>query len=181
MMENYRSTPEILAVANSLIARNRTRIKKDLIPVLPSGEPVTGMLTRNQAEEAHQMVEKMKELHIKGIPYRDMAVLYRAHYVSRAVEEELLQEKIPYTLYSGVQFFNRMEIKDALSYLRMIAYQDDLSFRRIVNVPKRNMGKRRMAFLQEVAEANHVSLYEALQENVDGPLFKGTKAGRFYP
>lgn len=179
MMENYRSTPEILAVANSLIARNRTRIKKDLIPVLPSGEPVTGMLTRNQAEEAHQMVEKMKELHIKGIPYRDMAVLYRAHYVSRAVEEELLQEKIPYTLYSGVQFFNRMEIKDALSYLRMIAYQDDLSFRRIVNVPKRNMGKRRMAFLQEVAEANHVSLYEALQENVDGPLFKGTKARAF--
>ena len=121
----------------------------------------------------------MKELHARSIPYRDMAVLYRAHYVSRAVEEELLQEKIPYALYSGVQFFNRMEIKDALSYLRMIAYQDDLSFRRIINVPKRNLGKRRMAFLQEVAEENHISLYEALQENVDGPLFKGTKARAF--
>lgn len=93
----------------------------------------------------------MKELHEAGTPYRDMTVLYRAHYVTRAVEEVLLGEKIPYTIYSGVQFFDRMEIKDALSYLRMIAYKDDLSFRRIVNVPKRNLGKRRMAFLQEYA------------------------------
>ena len=125
------------------------------------------------------LVGEMKELHEAGTPYRDMTVLYRAHYVTRAVEEVLLGEKIPYTIYSGVQFFDRMEIKDALSYLRMIAYKDDLSFRRIVNVPKRNLGKRRMAFLQEYAERQGRSLYQALQDNLEDPLFKGTGAGRF--
>jgi DNA helicase-2/ATP-dependent DNA helicase PcrA len=83
-----------------------------------------------------------------------MTVLYRAHYVTRTVEEALLREKIPYTIYSGVQFFGRMEIKDALSYLRMIAYRDDLSFLRIANVPKRNLGERRMKFLREYAAQN---------------------------
>ena len=122
---------------------------------------------------------QIKALHENGVPYRDMTVLYRAHYVTRAVEEVLLGEKIPYTIYSGVQFFDRMEIKDALSYLRMIAYKDDLSFRRIVNVPKRNLGKRRMAFLQEYAERQGRSLYQALQDNLEDPLFKGTGAGRF--
>ena len=72
-----------------------------------------------------------------------MTVLYRAHYLTRTVEEVLQREKIPYTIYSGVQFFGRAEIKDALSYLRMIACQDDLSFLRIVNQPKRNIGERR--------------------------------------
>ena len=98
-------------------------------------------------------------------------MLYRAHYVSRAVEEELLQEKIPYALYSGVQFFNRMEIKDALSYLRMIAYQDDLSFRRIINVPNATWANGAWPFCRS-GRGKHISLYEALQENVDGPLFK---------
>ena len=115
------------------------------------------------------MAGEMEQLHSQGVPYRDMTVLYRAHYVTRAVEEVLLGEKIPYTIYSGVQFFDRMEIKDALSYLRMIAYKDDLSFRRIVNVPKRNLGKRRMAFLQEYAERQGRSLYQALQDNLEDP------------
>lgn len=114
----------------------------------------------------------MKELHEAGTPYRDMTVLYRAHYVTRAVEEVLLGEKIPYTIYSGVQFFDRMEIKDALSYLRMIAYKDDLSFRRIVNVPKRNLGKRRMAFLQEYAERQGRSLVSGAAGQSGGPTFQ---------
>ncbi|MFR5405916.1 MAG: 3'-5' exonuclease [Oscillibacter sp.] len=145
-MENYRSTPEILAAANSLIAKNGHRIKKDLLPTKPSGEKVVCHFADTQEAEAHWMVGEMKRLHDRGLPLRDMTVLYRAHYVTRAVEEALMHEKIPYTIYSGVQFFDRMEIKDALSYLRMIAYQDDLSFRRIANAPKRNLGKRRMAF-----------------------------------
>lgn len=133
MMQNYRSTPEILAAANSLIDKNGYRIKKDLIPTLPSGAPVVCHFAETQEAEAKWIVSEMKQLHETGTPYKDMTILYRAHYVTRAVEEVLLQEKVPYTIYSGVQFFNRMEIKDALSYLRMIAYQDDLSFRRIVN------------------------------------------------
>lgn len=179
MMENYRSTPEILGAANSLIDKNQHRMKKDLLPKLPSGGPVVCCFSENQEAEALWMVSQMEELHSQGVPYRDMAVLYRAHYVTRAVEEVFLQKQIPYTIYSGVQFFDRMEIKDALSYLRMIAFKDDLSFRRIANVPKRNLGKRRMAFLQEAAEAAGCSLFQALEENVDGPLFQGTKARQF--
>lgn len=179
MMENYRSTPEILAAANSLIDKNQHRIKKELIPVLPSGGPVVCCFSENQVGEAQWMASQIEELHAQGVPYRDMAVLYRAHYVTRAVEEVFLQKKVPYTIYSGVQFFDRMEIKDALCYLRMIAYKDDLSFRRIANTPKRDLGKRRMAFLQQVAEETQTTLYKALEENVEGPLFKGTKARQF--
>ena len=179
MMDNYRSTPEILAVANSLIAKNRERIKKDLIPTLPPGPPVLCHLADTQSAEADWIAGRIKALHDTGVPYRDMAVLYRAHYVTRAVEEALLREKLPYTIYSGVQFFGRMEIKDALSYLRMIAYQDDLSFLRVANVPKRNLGKRRIAFLQEYAQREGCSLYRALRENMDEPIFKGTRAASF--
>ncbi|MFR8067408.1 MAG: ATP-dependent helicase [Acutalibacter sp.] len=179
MMENYRSTPEILAAANSLIDKNAHRVKKALLPTLPSGNPVVCHLAGSQEAEAGWIAGQIQELHRQGVPYREMAVLYRAHYVTRAVEEVLLREKVPYAIYSGVQFFDRMEIKDALSYLRMIAYQDDLSFRRVVNTPKRNLGKRRMAFLQEAAEARGCSLYQALEDHVDGPLFQGTKAKQF--
>ena len=111
--------------------------------------------------------------------FGDITLLYRAHYLTRAIEQVFLEEKIPYKIYSGVQFFDRMEIKDALSYLRMIAYKDDLSFRRIVNAPKRNMGKRRIAFLEEYAFQHGCTLYQALTETLDDPIFKGTKARQF--
>ncbi len=179
MVENYRSTPEILAVANSLIDKNRNRIKKELKPILPAGTPVVCHFAQTQEAEARWMAGGMRRLHEAGTPFRDMTVLYRAHYVTRAVEEVLLEEKIPYTIYSGVQFFDRMEIKDALSYLRMIAYKDDLSFRRIANVPKRNLGKRRMEFLQEYAEQRGCLLYQALLDNLEDPIIKGTGAGKF--
>lgn len=179
MVENYRSTPEILAVANSLIDKNRNRIKKELKPILPAETPVVCHFAQTQEAEARWMAGEMRRLHEAGTPFRDMTVLYRAHYVTRAVEEVLLEEKIPYTIYSGVQFFDRMEIKDALSYLRMIAYKDDLSFRRIANVPKRNLGKRRMEFLQEYAEQRGCLLYQALLDNLEDPIIKGTGAGKF--
>ena len=179
MMQNYRSTPQILAAANALIDKNQYRMKKDMIPTLPDGEPVVCHFAQTQEAEAEWMAGEMQRLHEEGIAYRDMTVLYRAHYVTRAVEEVLLREKIPYTIYSGVPFFGRMEIKDALSYLRMIVYQDDLSFRRIANVPKRNLGKRRMAFLQEYAEQHGCTLYRALQDTLEDALFKGTRARQF--
>ena len=179
MMDNYRSTPEILAAANALIDKNAQRIQKELVPTLPHGAPAACCLAENQAAEADWMASEMLRLHQGGLPWRDMAVLYRAHYVSRSVEEALLREKIPYTIYSGVQFFQRAEIKDALCYLRMIAYRDDLSFRRVANVPRRNLGKRRMAFLQEYAQAHGCSLYQALTDSLDDPLFKGTGARGF--
>ena len=179
MMRNYRSTPQILAAANSLIDKNRNRIKKELIPVLPDGGSVLCHHAPNAEKEAEWIAFQMRELHDKGVPFRDMTVLYRAHHVTRTIEEVFQKRKLPYTIYSGVQFFGRMEIKDALSYLRMIVYKDDLSFRRIANTPKRNLGQRRMRFLEEYAAKNACTLYEALCRTLDDEIFKGTKAAQF--
>ena len=179
MMQNYRSTPQILSAANSLIEKNQSRIKKELLPTLPGGLPVLCHHADHSRAEALFIAVKIQELHEKGTPYRDMTILYRAHYITRTIEEIFLKEKIPYTIYSGVQFFGRMEIKDALSYLRMIAYKDDLSFLRIANVPKRNIGQRRLAFLQEYAAAKNCTLYDALIKNIENDIFKGTKAASF--
>ncbi|MBQ7058965.1 MAG: UvrD-helicase domain-containing protein [Firmicutes bacterium] len=193
MMENYRSVPAILNAANSLIDKNTQRMKKDLLAMrkydsstMKTGKAAGFDLSKvtchhavNSDKEAEWIAESIQKLYGQGITYRQMTVLYRAHYVTRAVEEALLKAEIPYTIYSGVQFFGRMEIKDALSYLRMIAYQDDLSFLRIVNVPKRNIGIRRIKALQEYAEAHDLSLYNALKELVEDALFKGTGAASF--
>ena len=179
MMQNYRSTPQILSAANSLIDKNRSRIKKELIPVLPGGESVLCHHAANAEKEDEWIAFQMQELHDRGVPFREMTVLYRAHYVTRILEEILQKRKVPYAIYSGVPFFGRMEIKDALSYLRMIAYKDDLSFRRIVNTPKRNMGQRRMQFLEEYAAKHACSLYDALCRRLEDEIFKGTKAAGF--
>lgn len=179
MDDNYRSTPEILDAANSLIDKNENRIRKNLISHKEKGEPVTCMPLANGGEEAKAVALEIKRLHEEGRKYGDMAILYRAHYVTRNLEEALLKADIPYVIYSGAQFFDRMEIKDALCYLRMIAFKDDMAFRRIVNKPKRNIGKRRMDFLTEKAEEGHMTLYEALKQNMEDPLFKKTKAADF--
>ena len=179
MMENYRSTPQILAAANALIGRNHNRIPKQLKAMLPDGESVLCHHARTAEDEAEWLAFQMHEMHDRGVPFGKMAVLYRAHYVTRAVEETLQKRKIPYTIYSGVQFFGRAEIKDALSYLRMIALQDDLSFRRIVNIPKRNIGQSRTKLLEEYAAAHGCTLYQALQKLLDDESFQRTKARQF--
>ncbi len=179
MLENYRSVPQVLDVANSLIAKNKERIPKDLVAVRKDHGPTVWRHAKSSAEEAQWITQGVQSLHKAGVPYRAIAVLYRAHYASRSIEEAFLKARIPYTIYSGVPFFGRKEVKDALSYLRMIAYQDDLSFARVVNVPKRNMGKRRMTFLREEAENRGCSLYEALQLTIENEIFKGTKAKEF--
>jgi len=179
MMTNYRSTPQIIAVANDLIAKNRNRIKKDLLPVLPDGPPVIYHHARTAEEEAQWIHAEIRKLSEQGVPLSDIVILYRAHYLTRSLETVLIKEELPYTLYSGVQFFGRMEIKDALSYLRLIAYRDDLSFIRVANVPKRNIGERRMRFLQDYAAKNRCTLYQALEQTIEDGIFKNTKARRF--
>jgi len=180
MMENYRSTPQILSAANSLIDKNRTRIRKDLIPTLPGGPKVTVHHALTQEKEAKWIFDEIRRLHEEeNVPYRDMTLLYRAHYVTRSIEQVFIREKLPYTIYSGVQFYDRMEIKDALSYLRFLVFRDDLSFLRICNLPKRNLGQRRIAFLREYAEAHACSLYDALLANLDTEPIKGTGARSF--
>ena len=179
MTQNYRSTPQILAAVNSLIDKNRYRVKKDLIPMLPDGDSVLCHHAAKSEDEAKWIASQMFALNDSGVPFRDMTVLYRAHYITRTIEDVLRKAKIPYTIYSGVQFYERMEIKNALSYLRMIAYKDDLSFRRIVNVPKRNLGERRIKFLEEFAAEHGCSLYEALRFTAEDEIFKRTKAHQF--
>lgn len=179
MLENYRSVPQVLDVANSLIAKNKERIPKDLVAVRIDHGPTVWRHAKSSAEEAQWIAQGVQSLHEAGVPYRAIAVLYRAHYASRSIEEAFLKARIPHTIYSGVPFFGRKEVKDALSYLRMIAYQDDLSFARVVNVPKRNMGKRRMTFLREEAENRGCSLYEALKLTIENEIFKGTKVKEF--
>ncbi|MBQ6335791.1 MAG: UvrD-helicase domain-containing protein [Ruminococcus sp.] len=179
MNENYRSTPQIIAAVNSLIGKNRFRMKKDLIPMLPDGESVLCYHADTSEDEAKWIASQIWELNDKGTPFADVTILYRAHYITRTIEDVLRKAKIPYTIYSGVQFYERAEIKNALSYLRMIAYKDDLSFRRIANVPKRNLGERRMKFLEEFAAEHQCSLYEALRFTAEDDIFKRTKAQQF--
>ena len=176
MTDNYRSTPQILAVANSLIEKNRSRVEKVLRPTLPDGERVLCHHAKSAEAEADWIAEQIAALHASGTPYRDVTVLYRAHYVSRAVEEALLKAKIPYAVTSGLPFFARAEIKDALCYLRLLICRDDLSFRRVANKPKRNLGQRRMACLEAYAQQEHCSLYEALCRSLEEEALRGTKA-----
>lgn len=179
MMQNYRSTPQIVSVVNDLIDKNKFRIKKNLMPTIADGMNVICHHADTSEREAMWIAEQIQALHGEGTSYREITVLYRAHYITRIVEEVFLREKIPYAIYSGVQFFNRMEIKDALAYLRLIAYKDDLAFLRVVNVPKRNLGERRIKFLQEYAVKHQCSLYISLETNLDNEIFKGTKAAQF--
>ncbi len=181
LLQNYRSTPQILAVCNSLIRQNRGRIEKDLVPMLSSGESVICHYADNTEKEAEWIADRVEELRASGVSFKDIAVLYRAHYVTRVPEEVFIKRKLPYVLYSGTPFFGRAEIKDALSYLRMIVYKDDLSLMRVVNIPKRNIGNRRKNALKEYSAEHGCSLYQALVclSETNREMFGSTGASAF--
>ena len=179
MDKNYRSTPNIIRASNSLIEKNKKRMEKNLIPMKQADIPVIYSHAMTTALEAEWIVSQIKILQESGRSMKDIAILYRAHFVSRSFEEIFIRENIAYTIYSGIEFYKRKEIKDVLCYLRMIANADDISFQRIVNLPKRNIGERRMAYLKNYAENNNSSLYQALQINIEGSLLKKTQAKEF--
>lgn len=176
---NYRSTPEILAAANALIAHNRQRMEKKLEPVRPSQKKPFYYHAKTQQAEAGWMAAEIKRLTAGGLAPNRIAVLYRAHHVSRAIEEALIREKIPYVLYSGVEFYKRKEIKDVLCYLRMVASGDDMAFLRTVNEPRRGVGRTRIAYLKDYAALRGMSLYEALLENLETELFRKSRAAEY--
>lgn len=177
--KNYRSTPSILRASNSLIQKNKRRIDKNLVAMREDNVTVQYFHAKTTKQEAEWIVSKIKNMVESGHSYRDFTILYRSHYVSRSVEEGLIQAKIPYILYSGVEFYKRKEIKDVLSYLRMLVQGDDLAFQRVVNEPRRNIGKKRMAFLKDYAQQMGCSLYDALKANMENPLITSTKADGF--
>lgn len=176
---NYRSTPDILAVSNSLIEKNRNRLPHRLVAVKPSEARPLYVHSRTTGDEAQWVTNEIKRLVETGAKYSDIAVLYRSHFVSRSIEEAFIKTKIPYILYSGTEFYKRKEIKDVLAYLRMVAYADDLSFRRVINEPKRNFGKKRMSMLKSYCETHRCSLYSGLQDLLEEKTVKSTGASAF--
>jgi len=176
---NYRSVPQILTASNALIDKNRDRLKKQLTAVREDSRKPLYFHAKTGQLEADWMTVNMRAMHEKGIPYSHMGVLYRAHYVSRTVEESLIRNKIPYVLYSGVEFYKRKEIKDVLCYLRMIYSGDDLSFLRTVNEPRRGVGRTRIAALKEHAMVHQCSLYEALKAMLDTDLIRRSRAKEY--
>ena len=173
---NYRSVPQILNASNALIDKNRERLKKQLTAVRPDDRKPLYFHAKTGQLEADWMTANMRALHEGGKSWSSMAVLYRAHYVSRTVEESLIRSKIPYVLYSGVEFYKRKEIKDVLCYLRMVYVGDDISFLRTVNEPRRGVGRTRIAALKEYAELHRCSLYDALTASLDTKLFQRSRA-----
>jgi len=173
---NYRSVPEILAASNSLIENNRDRLEKKLVSHRTSGKKPLYFHAKTGQLEADWITANMRALHEGGLPYSQMAVLYRAHYVSRSVEESLIRARIPYVLYSGVEFYKRAEIKDVLCYLRMVYAGDDISFLRTVNQPRRGIGRTRILALKEYARLHNCGLYEALLSNQESELFRRSRA-----
>ena len=169
--ENYRSTNMILQGANSVIANNRNRMKKDLYTNREGDEKITHFACASDEYEAAWVASKVSELHRKGKPYLDMAVLYRSNYLSRSLEKAMLDERIPYIIYGGIRFYERKEIKDALCYLRMCAGADDLALQRVINTPKRGIGPKTVDLIAEKAEEENISMYEVLLTHDD--LFSG--------
>lgn len=176
---NYRSIPEILAVSNSLIEKNKKRLPHRLEAYKESGRRPQYIHSKTTGDEARWMTAEIQKLISTGNSYSDIAVIYRSHFVSRSIEEAFIKSKIPYTLYSGVEFYKRKEIKDVLAYLRMIVYSDDLSFRRVINEPKRNFGKKRMAIVKAYADSHRCSLYNALLDLLEEKSVKTTGATVF--
>ena len=165
--ENYRSTPRILDVANCVIANNQNRIPKDLFTRKAEGRAVIHFHGKSEKEEMEWIVAQIRQLLGNGARVNDIATLYRSSYQSRALEQELLNAHLEYTVWGGTRFFERREIKDALSYLRLVNNQDDdLSFERIINVPSRKLGRKFLDGIRAKADERGISLYSALQ--IDG-------------
>lgn len=177
LLKNYRSTPQILQAANSLIAHNTVRYPKELSPTKKAGPKPLYYHAPSEEDEAKWICKKIKELRKTG-NLRDIAILYRAHYLSRSLEEAFIKNDIPYRILAGTEFYGRREIKDMISYLRMLTVADDVSFYRTVNLPSRKIGKNKIAAIKERADKFDCSAYTALKGLLaqDDPILKGTKA-----
>ena len=159
--ENYRSTPNILDIANCVISNNINRIPKTLFTLAADGLKVVHYHGKTEKEEAEWIVGQIKRLVEEGGKLSAIAILYRSSYLSGVLEQELLAEHIPYAIWGGTRFYERKEIKDALSYLRLVADEnDDLAFRRVINVPARGLGKK---FLADLEDSGEPSLMQALR------------------
>ena len=180
LLKNYRSTPQILTAANSLIAHNTVRYPKELKPVKKAGSKPLYFHAPSDVDEAEWVCKKIKELRKTG-NLRDVAILYRAHYISRALEGAFIKNDLPYRILAGTEFYGRREIKDMICYLRMLTAADDVSFYRTVNLPSRKIGKNKIAAIKEYSDSHNCSAYAALKEMLAAgeKILVGTKAQNY--
>jgi DNA helicase-2/ATP-dependent DNA helicase PcrA len=172
--QNYRSTGNILAAANALIANNSGRLGKNLWTSGARGDRIRIYGAFNERDEAEFVLQRIRDWVAHGGARREVAILYRSNAQSRVFEEVFLSARIPYRVYGGLRFFERAEIKDALAYLRLIANRDDdASFERVVNLPTRGIGTKSLDNLREAAKAAGTSLWRAAAAGQAGDLLGG--------
>ncbi|MGQ4877877.1 DNA helicase II [Billgrantia sp. LNSP4103-1] len=172
--QNYRSTSAILDAANALISHNAERMGKELWTAGARGEPISVYAGFNDLDEARFIVDSIKEKVDEGYRRRDVAILYRSNAQSRVLEETLIRQGMPYRIYGGQRFYERLEIKNALAYLRLLLNRDDdASLERIINVPPRGIGTRTVEQLRERARGAGVSLWQALHDGIADGSLKG--------
>lgn len=164
--ENYRSTPNILDVANSVIRNNVNRVEKSLKTSAPSSTIVVHRHAKDETEEGSWIADTIARMMKQGSQPSDFAILYRTSNQSRFIEQALMNRKLPYTIWGGIRFFERREIKDCIAYLRLVLLRDDISFRRVVNVPSRKFGKAKMDALSDLAKAGKKSLFDTLSDHI---------------
>lgn len=176
--QNYRSTQNILNVAGAVISQNPVRKEKNLWTGRGNGEKVNHCWLSNEEEEAKHITKNIKDLYLKGTyTYRDFSVLYRVNAQSRALEEALRDESIPYRMIGGISFYQRKEIKDLVAYMRLINNHDDnVSLRRIINCPPRGIGASTLSKIENESKKRSISLYDAIRlTNKAGAVTSGFK------
>ena len=164
--QNYRSTNNILEGANSLIKYNKSRVPKDLFSENGDGDKIVHKTLPDETSEAYYVVSCIQSLLKQGYEYNDIAILYRSNYLSREVEKVFIENRIPYVIYGGIRFYERMEVKDILSYLRLIVTGDDLAFQRVINQPKRGIGQKSIDTIFSLAKENNISMYEVVKQGL---------------
>jgi len=175
--QNYRSTQNILDAANFLISNNESRKQKKLWTDNPKGELITKYLASDERDEVRFLVQKVRKIvKDKKKKYKDFAIFYRTNAQSRVVEEFLIRENIPYKIVGGLRFYDRKEIKDMLAYLKLISNPKDvISLMRIVNVPRRKIGKKTISVIERFAQKNRITFCEAFYRCEEIPVL-GDKA-----
>jgi DNA helicase-2/ATP-dependent DNA helicase PcrA len=176
--ENFRSSANILTMADRLIAFNRNRKQKVLIPTRPAGKEVVVEVYEDEQKEAEAVARQVKRIVREGTSPRDIAVFYRVNAASRILEEAFIKNKVPYQIVRGVEFYSRKEIRDVLAYLRaLVNPADEIALLRIINTPARGIGKTTIDRVRSHAALRKMSFFDALKRPEDiQSLSKGTKA-----
>ena len=176
--QNYRSTGNILNAANEVIQNNIERLDKNLYSTKGDGDKIVVFEAESDYDESLYTAKKIKELNKTGVPYEDIAVLYRTNAQSRGIEEALMSNNIPYKIVGGLRFYERKEIKDIVAYLKLIYNKhDNQSLRRVINVPKRGIGDTTLKKIFDIADEKEISAFDVIEHINDYPDFSSRHTG----